>query len=123
MQIHLQHIEIIQALSRYISSKGVSLDSKTVQVTFTTDRRKVGLCAEIVIAEAESSGAERGGRSAAADPLGSEDAGHQARNSAGRSGSRASGERDAGSQGERPAQVNRTRSPIHEVDHNPPPLF
>lgn len=53
MQIQLKQSEIIQALKLYISTQGINLNGKTVEVAFTAGRRETGLSADIDIQDIE----------------------------------------------------------------------
>jgi hypothetical protein len=52
MQIQLKQTEIIQALKLYISSQGINLGGKTVDVAFTAGRKEAGLSADVQIEDA-----------------------------------------------------------------------
>lgn len=49
MQIQLKQSEIIQALKLYISTQGINLNGKTVEVAFTAGRKETGLSADVQI--------------------------------------------------------------------------
>lgn len=49
MQIQLKQAEIITALKGYISSQGISLANKSVDITFTAGRKEGGLTADLII--------------------------------------------------------------------------
>lgn len=53
MQIQLKQSEIIQALKLYISTQGINLNGKTVEVAFTAGRKETGLSADIDIQDIE----------------------------------------------------------------------
>ena len=55
MQIQLKQSEIIQALKLYISTQGINLNGKTVEVAFTAGRKETGLSADIDIQDIEGS--------------------------------------------------------------------
>lgn len=52
MQIQLKQAEIITALKGYISSQGINLNGKSVDITFTAGRKEGGLTADLVIEDA-----------------------------------------------------------------------
>ena len=51
MQINLKQTEIEAALRHYISSQGINLTGKTVEIAFTAGRKENGLTAEMQIEE------------------------------------------------------------------------
>lgn len=51
MQIQLKQAEIIAALKQYITSQGINLTGKTVDIEFTAGRKESGLTADISIEE------------------------------------------------------------------------
>lgn len=52
MQVHLKQSEIVTALKQYISGEGISLQGKTVDMTFTAGRKEAGISVEISIDDA-----------------------------------------------------------------------
>ena len=52
MQVHLKQSEIVTALKQYISGEGISLQGKTVDMTFTAGRKESGISVEISIEDA-----------------------------------------------------------------------
>ena len=52
MQVQLKQTEIIAALKQYISGQGISLQGKTVDMTFTAGRKEAGISVEISIDDA-----------------------------------------------------------------------
>lgn len=51
MKVELKQPEIIDALKGYLTSQGINVTGKSVQVTFTAGRKESGLSAEINITE------------------------------------------------------------------------
>lgn len=49
MQIQLKQAEIVTALKQYISSQGINLQNKTVNISFTAGRRESGITADLEI--------------------------------------------------------------------------
>ena len=49
MQIQLKQSEIIQALKLYITTQGINLNGKSVEVSFTAGRKDTGLSADVDI--------------------------------------------------------------------------
>ena len=49
MQIQLKQTEIIQALKLYITTQGINLNGKSVEVSFTAGRKDSGLTADVQI--------------------------------------------------------------------------
>lgn len=49
MQIQLKQAEIVAALKQYISTQGINLSGKTVDIRFTAGRRESGITADLVI--------------------------------------------------------------------------
>ena len=52
MQIQLRQPEIVKALEQFISSQGINLTGKLVDIRFTAGRKNSGLSADILIADA-----------------------------------------------------------------------
>lgn len=52
MQVQLKQSEIVTALKQYISGEGISLQGKTVDMTFTAGRKEAGISVEISIDDA-----------------------------------------------------------------------
>lgn len=55
MQIQLKQTEIIAALKQYIAGQGISLNGKSVDISFTAGRKEAGITADISIEDADSS--------------------------------------------------------------------
>ena len=51
MQIQLKQNEIVSALKQYITSQGINLNQRTVDISFTASRGAAGLVADITIEE------------------------------------------------------------------------
>lgn len=49
MQINLKQTEIIAALKQYIAGQGISLQGKSVEMSFTAGRKEAGISVEISI--------------------------------------------------------------------------
>jgi len=49
MQIQLKQTEIIAALKQYITTQGISLSGKSVDISFTAGRKESGITADISI--------------------------------------------------------------------------
>lgn len=49
MQITLNQSEIEVALKQYISSEGISLKGKTIDISFTAGRKETGILAELTL--------------------------------------------------------------------------
>lgn len=60
MQIQLKQPEIVSALKQFISSQGISLLGKNVDISFTAGRKEAGLSADISIEDAEIPGVHLG---------------------------------------------------------------
>ena len=60
MQISLKQPEIISALKQFVSSQGIALSGKTVEIKFTAGRGNTGLSADISIDDAEIPGVHLG---------------------------------------------------------------
>ena len=54
MQIQLKQTEIIAALKQYITSQGISLNGKSVDISFTAGRKEAGITADISIEDVGS---------------------------------------------------------------------
>lgn len=52
MQIQLKQTEIIAALKQYIIGQGISLNGKSVDISFTAGRKEAGITADISIEDA-----------------------------------------------------------------------
>jgi len=52
MQIQLKQAEIVSALKQYITSQGINLQGKTVDISFTAGRGTSGLTADLIIEDA-----------------------------------------------------------------------
>ena len=52
MQIQLKQTEIIAALKQYITGQGISLNGKSVDISFTAGRKEAGITADISIEDA-----------------------------------------------------------------------
>ena len=53
MKIQVTQTEITAALKQYIVAKGISLEGKQVDITFTAGRKEAGLSAELTIEDAD----------------------------------------------------------------------
>lgn len=49
MQVQLKQIEIIAALKQFITSQGINLSGKDVNITFTAGRKEAGIIADVSI--------------------------------------------------------------------------
>jgi hypothetical protein len=54
MQIQLKQTEIIAALKQYIVGQGISLNGKSVDISFTAGRKEAGITADISIEDANA---------------------------------------------------------------------
>lgn len=51
MQVQLKQSEIVNAIKGYLTSQGINLAGKDVQITFTAGRKESGLTADVDIQE------------------------------------------------------------------------
>jgi hypothetical protein len=56
MQIQLKQSEIVAALKQYITTQGINLAGKSVEISFTAGRNPAGIIADVSIEEAHIPG-------------------------------------------------------------------
>lgn len=52
MQVQLKQSEIVNAIKGYLTSQGINLQGKSVDIAFTAGRKESGLTADVVIEDA-----------------------------------------------------------------------